>query len=159
MKSHELCRELLRGSNPKQLAAAMGLSTSMLYKWAQTPEGGSGALNPLDRVEQLLRLTGDRRLVEWVCQQAGGYFVENPTSAPAEPGAQLSAATNETVEQFGEMLAQIGTAAHDSSISVEEAREIRDQWERLKSTTEEFVRCCEEGKFLEMRGVLHTTKG
>ena len=161
MKSHELCRELLRGSNPKELAAEMGLSLSLLYKWAQPPEEGSGAPNPLDRVEQLFRLTGDKRIAEWLCRIAGGYFVENPPG-PHSKGAsgrgradhrlELSAASNETVEEFGEMLAQIATAAHDNTISVKEACEIRERWEKLKSTTEEFVRCCEEGKFAEVRG-------
>ncbi|MES2573022.1 MAG: hypothetical protein V4710_23570 [Verrucomicrobiota bacterium] len=76
MKSHQLFRELFQHANAKEVAAALGLSTSMIYKWAEPMgEGGSGTANPLDRIEQLLKLTGDRRLAEWVSERAGGFFI------------------------------------------------------------------------------------
>ena len=49
MKSHELLREVFQTHNPKQIAEEMGLSVSMVYKWAEPPEQGSGAANPLDQ--------------------------------------------------------------------------------------------------------------
>ena len=47
MKSHELLREVFQTHNPKQIAEEMGMSVSMVYKWAEPPEQGSGATNPL----------------------------------------------------------------------------------------------------------------
>jgi len=128
----------------------MGLSVSMLYKWAEPPEEGSGALNPLDRIGQLLEFTGDKRIAGWVCQRANGVFIENSKPAKDRLGEELTAATTRTVEEFGEMLAEIGVAARDGEITANEAAELREQWERLKSITERFVRCCEEGRFEEM---------
>lgn len=73
MESHEILREAFQQTSPKEIAAEMGLSLSLVYKWAQPGEGkGSGVDNPLDRVIQLVRLTQNPRLMEWLCQKAGG---------------------------------------------------------------------------------------
>ncbi len=79
MQSHELIRDLLQHANAKQLAAEMGLSPSLIYKWAEPDEGeGSGAPNPLDRVEQLARLTDPTKVAQWVCAHTGGIYVKSP---------------------------------------------------------------------------------
>ena len=76
MQSHELLREVLQKANVKEVSALLGLSLSMIYKWAEPPgEGaGSGAVNPLDRIVALLNATGDERIVQWICQRAGRLF-------------------------------------------------------------------------------------
>lgn len=130
----------------------MGLSVSMIYKWAEPPgeDSGSGTANPLDRIEALLRATGDRRLVQWICERAGGFFILNPKSNKAHP-SYLVPATNEIVQEFADLLAVIATAAADNRISEKEAKNIRARWEELKCVTEEFVSCCENGNFSELR--------
>ena len=35
MQSHELLREVFQKCSPKQVAANLGLSLSMIYKWAE----------------------------------------------------------------------------------------------------------------------------
>jgi transcriptional regulator with XRE-family HTH domain len=152
MQSHELLRELFQKYSPKQVAADMGLSVSMIYKWAEPidKETGSGTANPLDRIEALLRSTGDRRLVQWICERAGGFFILNPKKNKPHP-SYLVPATNEIVQEFADLLAVIATAAADNSISEKEARQIRARWEELKCVTEEFVSCCECGNFLELK--------
>ena len=83
MESHELLREVFDKKSPKHVADDLELSTSMIYKWTQPREGeGSGIENPLDRVEALHRSTGDQRLVQWICQRAGGFFIKNPKDTP-----------------------------------------------------------------------------
>lgn len=147
MKSHELFRELLQDCNAKQLAGQMGLSTSIIYKWAQpAKEGGSGAANPLDRVEQLMDFTEARPIAQWVCEQAGGFYVKNPQPRGATPHSVV-AATNKIVQEFAEMLSLVAAAALDNSIAEQEAGEIRERWESVKSATEEYVTSCELGNF------------
>lgn len=147
MQSHELLREVLQKTSAKQIAAAMGLSLSMIYKWAEPDEGdGSGTVNPLDRVEALIRCTNDPRLVQWICERAGGFFIRNPRTNLPHP-YYLIPATNEIVQEFADLLAVIANAAADNQISTKEAKDIRARWEELKSVTEGFVRCCEEGNF------------
>ena len=147
MQSHELLKEVLKKTSAKQISADMGLSLSLIYKWAEPPqdETGSGANNPLDRIEQLLRITHDERIAQWVCERAGGFFINNP-KIKAYP-FQLIPSTNSIVQEFADMLAVIAAAATDNTITKQEANDIRGRWEELKSVTEGFVRCCEAGNF------------
>lgn len=147
MQSHELLKEVLKKTSAKQIAADMGLSLSLIYKWAEPPDegAGSGANNPLDRIEQLVRITNDQRIAQWVCELAGGFFITNPKVKP--DAQQLIPSTNNIVKEFAEMLGVIAVAASDSTVTREEARTIRARWEDLKSVTEGFVHQCEQGDF------------
>lgn len=147
MQSHELLREVFQKTSAKQVASNLGLSLSMIYKWAEPDDGtGSGAVNPLDRIEALIRSTDDKRLVQWICQRAGGFFILNPKTNKAHPDF-LIPATNEIVQEFADLLAVIAVAAADNEITAKEAKSIRARWEELKAVTEGFVACCEEGNF------------
>jgi hypothetical protein len=151
MQSHELLREVFQKSSAKHVAAELGLSLSMIYKWAEPDDGtGSGTANPLDRIEALLRCTNDHRLIQWICQRAGGFFILNPKTNRPHP-AYLIPATNQIVQEFADLLAVIASAAADNQITQKEAAAIRDRWEELKSVTEEFVACCEEGNFSALK--------
>jgi hypothetical protein len=152
MQSHELLREVFQKCSPKQVAAELGLSLSMIYKWAEPgdPAAGSGSTNPLDRVDALIHCTSDPRLVQWICQRAGGFFIRNPKTTNPHP-AYLIPATNEIVQEFADLLAVVAAAAADNRISHNEAKQIRARWEELKSVTETFVACCEEGNFSALR--------
>jgi hypothetical protein len=151
MHSYELLREVFDKKAPKQVAADLSLSLSMVYKWAEPPNhaAGSGTGNPLDRIEALLQSTGDQRLVQWICQRAGGYFILNPKNTP-HPHF-LIPATNQIVQEFADLLAVIATAAADNQINQPESKQIRARWEELKTVTEGFVACCEAGDFSPIR--------
>src|SRR5262245_46449118 len=150
MESHEVLRNAFSKTSPKAVASDLGISLSLVYKWAEKQsEDGSSSRNPLDRLLKIVELSEDLRIVEWICQQTGGYFVRNPKSS-CQKGFQVLPATNEIVGQFSALLQQISTAALDHSISKQEAREIRECWDKLKSYAEGFVRCCEEGDYDQM---------
>src|ERR1043165_7688938 len=147
MHSHEVMREVLKKTSAKQIAAEMGLSLSLIYKWAEPPEddSGSGASSPLDRVGQLIRITGDSHVAQWVCEQANGFYIRNPHDhAPRE---NFIPATNDIVQEFADMLATIAQASADNTISKEEAKTIRRRWGELKTVTEGFVRAAETGSY------------
>ena len=147
MESHEVLKEAFDNSSPKEIAAELGVSLSLVYKWAQdTSELGSGSRNPLDRVVELYKLTGNQRILEYICEHSDGYFVRNPVSV-CEKGFQVFPATNEIVSQFSSLLMRISEAALDNSITNDEAEDIRNCWDKLKGYGEGFVRCCEEGDF------------
>ncbi|HEX7632415.1 MAG TPA: helix-turn-helix domain-containing protein [Lacunisphaera sp.] len=149
MHSHEVMREVLKRTSAKQIAAEMGLSLSLIYKWAEPPvdESGSGAGSPLERVGQLIRITGDTRIAQWACERAGGFFILNPKNLP--PVETLIPITNDIVHEFADMLATIATSSSDNVITAEEAKRIRARWEQLKSVTEGFVNAAESGSFGE----------
>jgi len=151
MKSHELLREVFETTNPKKIAADLGLSLSLIYKWAEPQEEtGSGAVNPLDRVEALIRSTEDPRIAQWLSERSGGFFIKNPKARWPHPD-YLVPATNQILQEFADMLSAIATAAGDNHISKTEAHGIRARWEELKQVTEGFVQCCENGNFSPLR--------
>lgn len=149
MQSHELLKEVLKRTSAKQIAADMGLSLSLIYKWAEPPgdSSGSGASNPLDRIEQVLKASGDVRIAQWVCERAGGFFIPNPPARAS--GQALMPATNEIVNDFAQLLAVIASASADQQVTAAEAKAIRARWEDLKSATEGFVQAAEKGAYRE----------
>ena len=147
MKSHEVLKHSFENTSQKAVAAELGVSLSLVYKWAQEQsDTGSGSRNPLDRLLEIIRLTEDTRIVEWLCQKCDGYFVHNPDS-PSGEGFDVLPATSEIVDQFSRLLRHISKSALDHSITSDEAQSIRDSWDKLKCYAEGFVRCCEEGDF------------
>jgi hypothetical protein len=156
MESYELLREVLDKKNAKEVSADLQLSTSMIYKWAQPSSNDGGVENPLDRIEALYDSTGDQRLVQWICQRAGGFFILNPKNTPHPH--YLIPATNQIVQEFADLLHVIASATADDKITPAEAEQIRARWEELKSVTEGFVACCEEGNFGPLKdGTVKTT--
>src|SRR5882724_1311603 len=147
MQAHEVMKDVLKKTSAKQIAAEMGLSLSLIYKWAEPPEdeSGSGTGSPLDRVGQLIRATNDARVAQWVCEQAHGFYIRNPQHLPrVQP---LIPITNDIVHEFADMLATIATSSSDNVITRDEAKTIRARWEELKSVTEGFVKAAESGNF------------
>jgi len=151
MQSYELLREVFKTKPPKQVSEDLGISSSVIYKWAEPPEhaAGSGIGNPLDRVEALLHSTGDQRIAQWICERAGGFFIPNPKNLP-HPHL-LIPATNQIVQEFADLLHTIALATADEKITAAEAKQIRARWEELKSVTEGFVAGCEKGDFDHIR--------
>lgn len=150
MKSYEVVKSCFSGSTAKSLAADLGISQSLIYKWSQ-PVGDdqSGSRNPLDRVAILNEAGGDDRIVKWLSAQAGGYFVKNDTDG--ENLYNLNPATHEMVSQFASLLGEIVDAARDERITEAESENIRKQWDELKAFTEGFVHACERGDFDSIR--------
>lgn len=147
MKSHEVFKDAFEKSSPKAVASDLGVSLSLVYKWAQEQSDyGSGSRNPLDRLLEIYEHTEHLPLIEWLCHRAGGYYVKN-TPSICDNSQDVLPATNEIVGQFSELLARISKAALDQSITSEEAEEIRESWDHLKSFAEGFVCCCEQGNF------------
>lgn len=125
------------------VARRLGVSTSLLYKWREPAVGGSGQTNPLERAVQLIEATGDARIVDWICQRAGGSFAaENPASDP-----DLRRAANSLVRDFGLLIAEVVQATEDQVIDADESRRLRARWDELRSRCEGFVRTCERGGY------------
>ncbi|MBT9583306.1 helix-turn-helix domain-containing protein [bacterium] len=148
MESHEVLKASLDEVGIKMAAHKLGLSQSMIYKWCQ-PDGDDGAraVNPLDRVLELVQLTKNTALLEWLCQEAGGYYVANPPTRLSSP-VEVLQATQRMVSEFSQLLASVThSLSDDQAISAEEAKEIRRIWQNLKSVGEYFVASSEAGRF------------
>jgi hypothetical protein len=149
-ESHEVLRAAFEKRGPKEIAASLGVSLSIVYKWAQADgDDRSGARNPLDRTRELIELTNHLPIIQWLCHHSGGFFVWDPEHR--DKCNDLLPATNEIIQEFANMLAIIAHASMDNEISDGEARSVRRHWEELKTIMESFVMCCETGHFSELR--------
>lgn len=150
MESHEVLKRALRKTTPKAVASELGVSLSLVYKWAEKPSDfGSGSKNPLDRLLQIIELSGDNGIVDWLCRQQGGHFVKDP-DVSGHQNEHILPATQEIIGQFSDLLNEISDAADDYSVTCEEAVAIRQVWDKLKSYAEGFVRACEKGDYKNM---------
>ncbi len=150
MESHEVLKEALKKTSPKAVAADLGVSLSLVYKWAEKPtDNGSGSRNPLDRLQQIIELSQDTGIIEWLCRQQGGSFVRDPEVNPQEE-SHVFQRTQQIIGQFSSLLQGISSAVEDHSVCEKEADGIRQCWDKLKSEAETFVRACEAGHFRDI---------
>ncbi|MDD3277216.1 MAG: hypothetical protein PHP93_09220 [Kiritimatiellales bacterium] len=151
MNSHEVIKKSVGDLGVKSVAADLGLSTSLVYKWCQpsnTPEA-SGADNPLDRLARLYTLTQDAGPIAWLCQKADGYFVPNSPLQKID-AIPLLHMTRRIVREFSDLLDVLTESIeNDGVIDLIEADNIRIEWEQMKSSAESFVAACEKGLYAE----------
>lgn len=152
MKSYEVIREAVDEPGVKAVAAKLKVSAALVYKWCEPPADAedpeqSGARNPLDRVRELYTMTKDIKLIRWLCNEAGGFFVANPElDATKSLDERVFAETRNMVRDFSELLDTI-TESLDLTpgINRDEADQIRQKWEDLKGLVERFTIGCEKG--------------
>jgi hypothetical protein len=151
MKSYEVIKQAVDEPGVKAVAAALKLSPALVYKWCEPPAHNdpdqSGAKNPLDRVREMYGLTKDIRLVRWLCNEAGGFFVANPhPERHKSVDEQIYLETRQMVREFSELLDVVTESVEgDSTVDANEAEQIRQKWEDLKACVEHFVTSCEKG--------------
>ena len=150
MRSSEVLKTAADTIGVKALAAKLNLSPALVYKWCQ--ESGkedpdsSGARNPLDRLAEIIHATGDEKVVNWLCHEAGGFFVHNPPTRHTDGETELLRQTQSLVKEFSDLLSTVTRSIEDDGqIEDREADLIRRKWETLKLTAESFVVACETG--------------
>lgn len=157
MESWQVLHEAIDPVGVKLVAARLRLSSALVYKWCQEPHqsdpDASGVLNPLDRLRIIFDATRDPRIINWLCHQAGGFYVPNACPpASVDRGEQLLGTTQRVVQDFGQLLTDISRSIeNDGLITPGEADTIRQAWETLKSHAECFVTSCERGNYSQPR--------
>jgi hypothetical protein len=152
MRSDEILKSAADKIGVKALAAALKLSPALVYKWCQphdeTDPDASGALNPLDRLAEIIAATGDVDVINWLCNQAGGFFVPDAEVDHRNMRTDLLIGAQQLVKEFSDMLEEVSRSiANDGAISDDEANRIRRHWETLKRVAEGFVTASESGLF------------
>ena len=156
MRSNEVLREAAETVGVKVLAGKLRLSPALIYKWCQEANPGdpdtSGTRNPLDRLREIIEVTGHIPVVNWLCHEADGFYVHNPEAACEDIDADLLQSTQHLVMAFSRLLKEVSeSVADDGAIEPDEADRIRADWERLKTTAETFVVACERGVYRKAR--------
>src|SRR5436190_7670202 len=154
MKSYDVIKQAVDESGVKAVAAALKVSQALVYKWCEAPADTeepeqSSAKNPLDRMGEMYALTKDIRLVRWLCNEAGGFFVSNPDLELRKSYDEaIFGETRAMVRDFSELLDTITESAETPpGIVPNEADQIREKWEDLKACVERFVISCEKGLY------------
>ena len=149
MDSFEVLKKSVSDLGVKSVASDLGLSTSLIYKWCQPSgtEDASGADNPLDRLARIYELTRDIGPVQWLCRKADGYYVPNVPTEEID-AIPLLHMTRRIVREFSDLLDVLTESIeNDGAIDLDEAANIRYEWEKLKSSAESFVSSCETGLY------------
>jgi hypothetical protein len=154
MKSYDIIRQAVEEPGVKAVAAALKVSPALVYKWCEAPAEAedpdqSGAKNPLDRAREMYLLTKDIRLVRWLCNEAGGFFISNPVpDLRRSLDENVFTETRTMVRDFSELLEAVTQSVEDDSmIDLTEADLIRQKWEDLKACVEKFVISSEKGYY------------
>ncbi len=156
MKSWEVLKKASDGIGVKALAGALRLSPALVYKWCQESSredpDASGARNPLDRVAAIMKATADTGVINWLCHEAGGFFVRNPEVRDHDNETGLLRRTQLLVREFSDLLSTVTRSIEDDGqIKAVEADRIRIKWEQLKGGAEGFVVACETGCYQQER--------
>jgi hypothetical protein len=150
MESHELLSQCFKKQGVKHCATELGLSAPLLYKWCEPNKGtdDSGAMNPLDRVAQIVRLTGDRSPIDWLCAQAGGVFVADTSMTQKSSLPNMIQQTHKILKEFSDLIDVISKGMNnDGRIDPSESTRIRKEWQEMKTIVESFVLACEKGVY------------
>jgi len=147
-KSHEVLKDAVALRGAKAVAAEMGLSQSMIYKWCQPSDrpDDSGVDNPLDRLIRFCKITESESPVEWLCEQTDSFRVRNPQIETCVISSTVLENTQAILKEFSEVLEAVTESyASGQRIDLQEAKRIRKEWEDLKRIGEQFVGTCEAG--------------
>lgn len=152
MRSYEVLREAADKVGVKSLASALRVSPALIYKWCEETSpndpDASGTRNPLDRLREIVQITGHVPVVGWLCHEADGFFVHNPEDHSSDIDSDLLKSTQHLVMAFSRLLEDVSqSVADDGAIDPQEADQIRLGWESLKTTAETFVVACERGVY------------
>src|SRR5438105_8757357 len=135
MKSFDVIRQAVDEPGVKAVAAALKVSPALVYKWCEPPAEAddpdqSGAKNPLDRVREMYLLTKDIRLIRWLCNEAGGFFVANPVpEIRRSVDESIFAETRSMVRDFSELLEAV-TESVDGGSAVDSDEEEHNREQR-----------------------------
>ncbi len=151
MKSYELVGLIKKQVGCKQLAADMHVSPNLVNKWTRPrADGRSTELNPLDRADALQQIARGPRVAMWICQRAGGIYVANPAAGELPRNVTLLRAQGRVQAELARWLELMAEASAAGRLPPARVRALREQWDRLKSIGEGFVRAGEQGRFRDL---------
>lgn len=146
MADWEIVKEIIAGNpngkSPKQIAAFLGVSVPIVYKWAENPDG-SGSPIPFNKAVQLSVYTGDLRLVEILAEELGGVFVSvNPKKLSIKDRTK---SLLRLIKVFGDVAAASAEALADGKITDKEKKRIHKEAHELVQSAISFDEVVQHG--------------
>jgi hypothetical protein len=121
--AHQVLRQSLEPVGLKLAAHQLRLSGGLVERWCK-PE--ACPVDPLNRVLEIVRMTGNLETVDWLCLKNGGFFAPH-----AEEGESVAAGARRLAFEFSRLLSCLAS----SNCSEEHRR----AWQHFKSVGEGFV--------------------
>ena len=151
MQSHEILRQAIDRIGVKAVAGNLRSpprwSTSGGQAHDPDDPDSSGARNPLDRLLEIVRCTGDTGVLHWLCQQADGFWVANPHVSPDPSGAELLVNTHHVVDEFSHLLATVTASIENDASSTRRGWTHPRRLGDAQSAAEQFAVACEAGAY------------
>lgn len=138
---HDAIKENPARLKGEAIAVRMGVATSTLYAWGEPDK----ATIPLERLVQLVLITGDIRPIVALSSVVGGYYIPRRSAVGVASGELASV---RAVKEFSDVLQDYSMALLDGRVSVKEnARIQKDGAEAMQAIAEllELARESAEG--------------
>lgn len=131
-----LIAALFQRINVTAFAAIAALDRKKLYRFAATPDNGSGEHRPLPLVlaPALEIATGSTALAQWHCAQLGGLFVRPPRVAVS--ASTVLAQTATLTAEFSDVQREVARSLDDGVLTMPERRVIVRHLRELQAQAE-----------------------
>jgi len=126
-RSNDIMKEVV-GREVKKVAGELNVSPELIYSWQKSYKS-----NPIERVIKIFEETQDQRMIEYICNRAGGFFVENTENLDTE------ATINKIHLEISDVTRALATAWADKKLTLNELVKIQCEFNDLQSALTGFL--------------------
>lgn len=150
MTSKEALKLACKDRGVKEIAESLCISPTAIYNQINDPDKN----DMLNKFVDFVNACGNDIPIQWAAGELNGMFLKNP-DIEAKKEEINQTYVPEALQDFGNVIKEIGEAMADGKVTLKEAEAIREQWEKLKVLLETFVLACEFG-FLNEKDIPET---
>jgi len=140
MNSKEALKSACHERGIKEISENLKISPTAIYNQINDPDKN----DILNKFVDFVNACGNDSPIQWAASELNGIFLRNPDIlAKKEEISQTY--VPEALQEFGNVIKEIGEALEDGKVTLKEAEKIRAEWDKLKILLETFVLACEFG--------------
>ena len=140
MNSKQALKLACQDRGIKDIAECLSISPTAIYNQINDP----GKNDILNKFVDFVNACGNDIPIQWAASELNGIFLKNP-DIEAKKDEINQTYVPEALQDFGNVIKEIGQAMEDGKVTLEEAEKIREEWDKLKVLLETFVLACEFG--------------
>lgn len=133
--AHESVNAQGRRMTVGEIAAKTGQRENYLAK--ATSKNYEEQRLPGDLIVPVTLATKNFAIVDWICAQVGGVFFQLPEVDPAN--VDVIEQSGRTASEFGDVMRSAAVSLADGKVTVDEARDFRQQVNELVATALQFA--------------------
>ena len=140
MTSKEALKLACKDRGVKEIAESLSISPTAIYNQINDPDKN----DILNKFVDFVNACGNDIPILWAAEELNGMFLKNPEILAKKDEIHQNYVP-EALQDFANVIKEIGQSMADGRVSPEEAEAIRGKWEKLKVLLETFVLACELG--------------